>query len=169
MTPQNTTSVDSRVRRDARQCLSFSIVHDDRGERRFGHLRLEARQTLCLASIDPLHRRSRRRRELVPFAGVDIHKVDDQWQTGERRLQRESRHARTVRQDDVGPTGRNQPIEDGSNCRGIQQRMCKRPASSQAHRANHAVEELWNWRHAHAVDEVTKVTLMRALIAIVDQ
>ena len=161
--------VDSRVGRDARQRLSFSIVHDDRGERRSRHVRLEVRQRLCLASIDPLHRRGRRRRELGPFAGIDVHQVDDQRQTGERRLQRESCHARTVGQDDVGPTGLHQLVEDGSNRRGIQQRVGQRPGSRQGQCARHAVPEAWNWGDAHAVDEATKIAQMRALIAIVDK
>jgi hypothetical protein len=47
--------------------------------------------------------------------------------------------------------------------------MGKGSASSQGKRAGHAVPELGNWRHAHAVDEATKVTLMSSLVAIVDQ
>ncbi len=123
----------------------------------------------CLASIDPLHRRSRCRRELVPFAGIDVHKVDDQGQADERRLQRESRHARTVGQDDVWPTSSNQAVKDGPNCRGIQQRMGQRPGSSQGQGARYPVPEAWNWGYAHAVDEAAKIALMRALLAIVDQ
>jgi hypothetical protein len=112
--------LDAGVRGDGFERRRLPIVNRERRKRGLRRARLEPGESPRLPTVHPGQGHSRRLCQRLPFQRVNVNQIENEWQSGQRGLEREARHAGAVREHDIGTTGSNQPIEDGSNCRGIQ-------------------------------------------------